>query len=60
MTSPDASAYDKLEAVGAWTAPFLAGHPEAERDLAARFRARGWKGGAAAVALNGGSAGRRR
>jgi hypothetical protein len=40
VTSPDASAYDKLEAVGAWTAPFLAERPEAERELAARFRAR--------------------
>lgn len=40
VKSPDASAYDKLEGVGAWTAPFLAEHPEAERELAARFRTR--------------------
>jgi hypothetical protein len=40
VKSPDASAYDRCEAVGAWTAPFLAEHPEAERDLAARNRAR--------------------
>ena len=36
VKSPDASAYDRCEAVGAWTAPFLAEHPEAERELAAR------------------------
>jgi hypothetical protein len=56
VTSPDASAYDSCEAVGAWTAQFLAEHPEAERELAARFRARveeatqppgsGWKASA--------------
>ncbi len=40
VTSPDASAYDSCETVGAWTAQFLAEHSEAERELAARFRAR--------------------
>jgi hypothetical protein len=51
VPSPDASVYDRCEAAGAWTAPFLAEHPEAERELVARFRARmleaaraGWAG----------------
>ncbi len=40
VKSSGASEYDSCEAVGAWTAPLLAEHPEAERELAARFRAR--------------------